>query len=281
MAAWPSSGEIRQRRALFLVVSQHHPSYFTSKTCRCSISIFASPQIDQIQIYLVESMAEAYVSTATFTLPPNLAPFTAPLKTFLDSYNSESRLVVGGFIFSHGRPTQPLVQPLSNGEIEGSGRPSAALEPRLLLLHRASADAYGDLWDFAGGSCESSDATLIDAVKREVWEETGLRVSDAMEFVGLHTWFEDIKKGNSNWVKFSFLVTVDGDAETENGVDGETGFPRIKLAETEHQDFMWATERDIKASLNGEEGAMKFIAIEEIEIAAEAFKRFNQNVAVR
>jgi hypothetical protein len=38
---------------------------------------------------------------------------------------------------------------------------------------------------------------------------------------------------------------------------------------------MWATEEDVKASLEGRDGALKFIANEEIEIAAEAFKQFN------
>lgn len=223
-------------------------------------------------------MAESYVSKATFALPPNLAPFTAPLKTFLDSYNSEASLVVGGFIFSHGVLVGALTRPLSNGEPANPEKATTAPEPRLLLLYRATADAYGDLWDFPGGSCEPSDANLIEAVRREVWEETGLRVSEAMEFVALHTWVEDRKKGNRNWVKFSFIVTVDGDSGMNDGMVDGSGFPIVKLAETEHQDLMWATEGDIMASLNGEEGAMKFIAIEEIESAAAAFRMFKQSL---
>jgi 8-oxo-dGTP pyrophosphatase MutT (NUDIX family) len=214
-------------------------------------------------------MADEYISTTTFTLPANLSPFTAPLKTFQESYDGEASLVVGAFIFSYGHPNSLPSHTDVNGE--RAAAPSAQQEPRMLLLYRASADAYGDLWDFPGGSCEPSDATLLDAVKREVFEETGLRVSEVVGCVGLHTWEEDLKKGNRKWVKFSFLVNVGvGADEFDNG-----GFPRIKLAEREHQGFMWATEAEIRASLEKREGAMEFIAMEEIEIAAEAFRMFN------
>lgn len=202
-----------------------------------------------------------YVSTATFSLPPNLATFTASLKDFQESYDNATRLVIGAFIFSYGRPVTPLAQVNEEAELETT-RP----EPRLLLLHRASADAYGDLWDFPGGSVEESDENIVEAVKREVLEETGLQVTEIVECVGMHTWVDARPGRGIKWAKFSFTVKV------AEGGDGKG--PDIKLAEAEHQAFMWATEEDIKASLEEREGALKFIAMEEIEIAAEAFKRF-------
>jgi 8-oxo-dGTP pyrophosphatase MutT (NUDIX family) len=205
-----------------------------------------------------------YVSTATFTLPPKLAPFTASQKDFQESYDSTTRLIVGAFIFSYGRP----VAGPSKGNVDAKSE-MPALEPRLLLLHRASADAYGDLWDFPGGSVEESDETIVAAVEREVLEETGLQVAEIMEYVGMHTWIQSQLGRDIKWAKFSFTVRV---TERSDGKD-----PEIKLAEAEHQAFMWATEDEIKASLEGREGSIKFIAVEEIEIAAEAFKRFKSS----
>jgi 8-oxo-dGTP pyrophosphatase MutT (NUDIX family) len=198
-----------------------------------------------------------YVSTATFTLPPDLAPFSAPLKTFQESYDIRARLVVGAFIFSSGRSNTS--SPQADEDVA-----RATPEPRMLLLHRASADAYGDLWDFPGGSAEKTDESIVDAVKREVMEETGLHVSEVVECVGMHTWIDTQPGRNTKWAKFSFTVKV---AEESEGVH-----PEVKLAEAEHQAFMWATEEDIRAGLEEREGALKFIAMEEIEIAAEAFK---------
>jgi hypothetical protein len=40
---------------------------------------------------------------------------------------------------------------------------------------------------------------------------------------------------------------------------------------------MWATEEDIKANLEERECALKFIAMKEIEIAAEVFQRFERS----
>jgi 8-oxo-dGTP pyrophosphatase MutT (NUDIX family) len=207
-----------------------------------------------------------YVSTAAFTLPPKLGSFTASLPEFQNSYNSTTKLVIGAFIFSYGLQLTPSPVADADAKLE-----TPTPEPRLLLLHRASADAYGDLWDFPGGSVEESDETIIDAVKREVMEETGLHVSEIMECVGMHTWVNSRPGSDEKCAKFSFTVKV---AEERN-----CNHPEIKLAETEHQNFIWATEEDIKASLEEREGALKFIGMEEIEIAAEAFKRFSRRRA--
>lgn len=201
-------------------------------------------------------------STATFELPPNLAPFTAPQATFRESYDSTAGLIVGAFIFSYGRSNTTL--PSVDAGVE-----TTSPRPRLLLLQRTSGDAYGDRWDFPGGSVEKHDETIVDAVKREVLEETGLHVSEIVGFVGIHTWVDARPNRDAKRAKFSFTVKV---AE-----EGKAGGPDIKLAQTEHQAFMWATEEDIDASLVGGEGALQFIDVEEIEIAAEAFRKFKHS----
>ncbi|KAG9244860.1 hypothetical protein BJ878DRAFT_420486, partial [Calycina marina] len=46
----------------------------------------------------------------------------------------------------------------------------------ILLIKRASTDYSPDLWEPPGGSVDAEDESILHAVVREVWEETGLRV---------------------------------------------------------------------------------------------------------
>ena len=51
-------------------------------------------------------------------------------------------------------------------------------EPKLLLLKRAAHEMYyPNVFEIPGGNVEESDHTIGDAVKREVFEETGMKVS--------------------------------------------------------------------------------------------------------
>lgn len=108
---------------------------------------------------------------------------------------------------------------------------------------------------------------MLDAVKREIFEETGLQVGEQgrMRFIGVHTW-ED----HGEWAKFTFVVDVNG-----NGVMNleETG---IKLAPDEHEGAEWVGEGEVRKCLEefGGEGVRKFISKENVEVALEAFRLF-------
>lgn len=69
---------------------------------------------------------------------------------------------------------------------------------RVLLCHRTDAD----LWNLPGGGVEQGE-TPIDAVIREVWEETGFTV-EVDRLVGIYT------KPDDNDHTFSFLCRITG-----------------------------------------------------------------------
>ncbi|KAL8714454.1 MAG: hypothetical protein Q9220_001787 [cf. Caloplaca sp. 1 TL-2023] len=51
------------------------------------------------------------------------------------------------------------------------------LDPKILLLKRsASEEFYPNKWEIPGGKVEDTDATISDAVKREAFEEIGIKV---------------------------------------------------------------------------------------------------------
>lgn len=135
----------------------------------------------------------------------------------------------------------------------------------MLLLQRASSkseDQWPGTWDFPGGRFETSDADLIAAVQREVFEETGLHVSTLEHFVGITCWNKGPEYGNRKWGKFCFIVEVE---EMRDVASGSLGEVSITLSDCEHQDYVWAT-RDMVES-----GGLEFIGKDGNAIILEAF----------
>lgn len=63
----------------------------------------------------------------------------------------------------------------------------------LLLKCAAHEHFYPNIFEIPGGKVEDSDATLLDAVKREVHEETGIEVEKIIGTIGLFNYFVERK----------------------------------------------------------------------------------------
>jgi 8-oxo-dGTP pyrophosphatase MutT (NUDIX family) len=64
---------------------------------------------------------------------------------------------------------------------------------RVPIVHRAAAlpaNQYPGTCDYLGGRFETSDTNIIDAVAREVHEETDLYISSFNSYAELITWVE-------------------------------------------------------------------------------------------
>ncbi|MGP3928270.1 NUDIX hydrolase [Streptomyces sp. 8N616] len=90
----------------------------------------------------------------------------------------------------------------------------------VLLLHRTADDYLGGLWELPSGSIEAAE-TLIDALHREVEEETGLKVTAVGDYLG-H--FDYLSKSGKKTRQFNFAATAAGET--------------VKL--TEHDAHEWA-----------------------------------------
>jgi 8-oxo-dGTP pyrophosphatase MutT (NUDIX family) len=69
---------------------------------------------------------------------------------------------------------------------------------RLLMVRKAPSDPYHpDRWEVPGGRLEvSRDADLDDHIRREVWEEVGLRIAPGPPF---HLWHWFMPAGRRHW----------------------------------------------------------------------------------
>ncbi|MFB6819297.1 NUDIX hydrolase [Streptomyces sp. NPDC056347] len=71
--------------------------------------------------------------------------------------------------------------------------------------HRA---LFPDTWDIVGGHVEAGEG-LLDALAREIEEETGWRLRHVRRFLGVTTWTGDDGRGLRH--EADYLVEVDGD----------------------------------------------------------------------
>ncbi|GHB30022.1 hypothetical protein GCM10010331_15500 [Streptomyces xanthochromogenes] len=92
----------------------------------------------------------------------------------------------------------------------------------ILLLHRTADDYLGGLWELPSGGVEP-DENLLDALHREVKEETGLTITSVGGYLG-H--FDYLSKSGKKTRQFNFTATTTND--------------RVTL--TEHDAHLWADQ---------------------------------------
>ncbi|TLD18199.1 hypothetical protein PspLS_10508 [Pyricularia sp. CBS 133598] len=108
----------------------------------------------------------------------------------------------------------------------------------VLLVQRSASDSMPNLWEVPGGGVDDSDATVVHAVARELWEEAGLaarRIGAVVPAVegGLAEFVFATRSGRIV-AKFHFLIEADGD-------EGD-----VRLDPNEHQACVWVTEEECR-----------------------------------
>lgn len=115
---------------------------------------------------------------------------------------------------------------------------------KVLVIQRASHDSMPNRWEVPGGAADEEDPTLFHGAARELWEEAGLI---AKRFTRIVTEGPDREPGqvfpNSTgtriFCRFSFIVEVES-------------CEHVQIDPTEHQDYVWATEDEIRAQRIGD-----------------------------
>ncbi|KJZ73133.1 hypothetical protein HIM_07517 [Hirsutella minnesotensis 3608] len=168
-----------------------------------------------------KSATRATTSTApkTFQVSPCVAEFSISTSEYLRLNPSISGLAVGAVLFSGDR---------------------------LLLIQRASDDFAPLMWEVPGGACEADkDATILDSVARELWEETGLHLRRVKRHVD-NVEFSDDGLHGFIWRKLTFEVEVDEGYGLGLAESRDTISAAVKPDPAEHQDWGWARMAEVE-----------------------------------
>ncbi|MCJ1245000.1 hypothetical protein MMC30_002201 [Trapelia coarctata] len=185
-------------------------------------------------------------------IPPQLHHHAVPLSKFLDQNQKYNTLAIGALIFSPGHLSSPA-------------------GPRLLLVQRATTErAFANLWEIPGGAAELSDPTILHSVAREVFEETGLRLTRFVRQIGDGEEFRvSPKEKPKRCLKLSFEIHVEEignpllaglqqpaslDLEHSDEHSAKPVLESLKnvsvvLDPEEHQAFQWVTEEEVKNAI--------------------------------
>jgi 8-oxo-dGTP pyrophosphatase MutT (NUDIX family) len=184
--------------------------------------------------------AETRPPTFNFTAHPSTASFAVPCETYLSTHPSEKFkykfIATGALVFDTSTPE------------------------RVLLIQRAAHDSMPSRWEIPGGGCDEEDPSILHSVARELWEEAGLTATSIGPQVGEGCIF--LTRSGNLVCKFSFLV----DAEKAAG-----GKLDVKLDPSEHQNYVWAAEEEVKARKVGDV-ELKFTTKAQEAVVLEAFR---------
>ncbi|KAF1808687.1 hypothetical protein P152DRAFT_404915 [Eremomyces bilateralis CBS 781.70] len=157
-------------------------------------------------------------ATFPFKRHPSTSPFILTVRDFLAERPNAGYKLIGtdALVFDRSTP-----------------------DPRILLVQRAGHDSMPNRWEAPGGGCDAEDESILHGVARELWEETGLRATEIGPVVGEPNVFTS--RSGKEIGKFHFMVQVE---------KGE-GPLEVKLDPEEHQQWVWASEEEVKAKKVG------------------------------
>lgn len=130
---------------------------------------------------------------------------------------------------------------------------------RVLLIQRAANDSMPNLWETPGGGCDTEDQTVLHSVVRELWEEVGLVARMVGPPVGDGYVFNT--RSGKTVRKLNFIVEVG---------TGDFGIA-VRLDPQEHQNFLWATEQEVKDGNFGQK-KLEFTTAEQKAVVLDAFR---------
>ncbi|KAL8999954.1 MAG: hypothetical protein Q9169_001360 [Polycauliona sp. 2 TL-2023] len=195
----------------------------------------------------MSTQSNTSITPISIRIPPTLQSFMIPLGSFLANNTQYDRLVCSSFIFA----------PATCHHHNHAHANEATVPSLLLLLRRSSTDsAFPGLWEVPGGSIDKDDPTILHGLAREVFEETGLRLTRFVRLVGdAIKWQTTEEHGTGDKPKgFEIEVSEIGASKAGSGQKDVEGYLRslpVDLDPEEHQDHAWVTKEEVKAFYDG------------------------------
>ncbi|KAK4178025.1 putative nudix hydrolase [Triangularia setosa] len=188
-------------------------------------------------------------------MPPPLPPsgFIFAFSPNLSAYN-----VKVSDLLEARQPHVPLLRHLATGALVFSH------DEHILLIQRAPDDSMPLKWEVPGGACDLEDETVLHGLARELWEESGLLMTRAVELVSKDVFLT--RRGNTV-EKVTFEAEVQAPSTSQR--------PAVILDPQEHVRFLWATEEECrlgKVKLGDEELHLDFTTRDQKRAILTGFK---------
>ena len=122
--------------------------------------------------------------------------------------------------------------------------------------------AFSDFWQIPSGSPRPSDPTMLHALARIVFDETGLRLASVSMMSGAEVEFAGSESGEAKRMRMLFMIEVAelGLTQLDNFPFGKTFECRnqgqdinsipIVLNFRKYRQYTWSTEEDLKELIN-------------------------------
>lgn len=187
----------------------------------------------------------------SFTFDSSVAAWNHPVATYNQLNNKFwNGLVASAFVF----------HPVTN---------------RFLLIQRAAHDSGALHWEAPGGAVDAEDPTILHGAARELFEEAGLKAKHIKRTVSEGP---DAKTlGDSGGFAFTTrrgLVCCGWSFEVE--VDLEEIEKGVTLDPNEHEDYVWASEEEIRSGKCGEK-KIPLVSAVQLRRILEAFRLRREN----
>lgn len=101
-----------------------------------------------------------------------------------------------------------------------------------------------------GGCVVLGDATLQEAIHREVMNSTGLCLSKIVHTLSVKQWCQSTHSEQQEWIDFSYVFNIsesDTDAPPTDSTRASIPTSQMEGVAKEHKGFLWATEAEVRA----------------------------------
>ncbi|KAL8956130.1 MAG: hypothetical protein Q9183_006404 [Haloplaca sp. 2 TL-2023] len=233
---------------------------YISPQYRLSQSLESVKLLPSYSSYIMSETPDLPPKPISIHIPHSLQQYAIPLRSYLASHPQYDRLVVSAFIFAPPMPTHPHSHSPSHSPSAPSSTQQTSPTSHLLLLRRAAHDtAYPTKWEVPGGQADKADPTILHSLAREVFEETGLRLTRFLGQVGgTMEWTTEQNEGGTAakkqcmWAKLNFHIEVQEVGKNEGGVIEEKEIEKylanvpVEVDAEEHDAWRWVTVEELK-----------------------------------
>lgn len=178
-----------------------------------------------------------------------LHPYNIKPKTFLLNHEQYDDITVASFVFHPPKfdlIRRPPFNCITDKGIASNAPYNCPIEPaRLLLLQRTCTDITSpDLWEVPWGNSEFADPTILHSVQRVMLETTGLHLTRLLKLIGSG---EESVSSQRVTLHLSFETEIDEMVDLSIGIFSLPSHEiSVEIDTKEHQDSIWATEKEIK-----------------------------------